>query len=92
MKQKKDSRPQSEYTGTVKWFRDHLGYGFIECNELKKDIYFHYSRIVSNESFKLLSAGQIVIFEVVSSDKGLMAVNIREQKLEKAIVTSVQQS
>ena len=82
------------YTGKIKWFNDALGYGFIDCPDLCKSedrgIYVHYSRVQSNEVFKTLSKGQFVTFEVVQSDKGLMAVNVREDKIIKANATIVE--
>lgn len=84
------------YAGKVKWFNDAFGYGFIECIELCKEedkgIYVHFSRIQSNEQFKTLSKGQLVTFEVVKSEKGngLMAVNVREDKIIKTTATVVE--
>lgn len=69
------------YTGTVLWFSDIKGYGFIECTELKRNIFVHYSRINSNENYKTLSKGQYVQFELVETEKGLMAVNVNEKKV-----------
>lgn len=83
------------YDGKVKWFNDAFGYGFIECTELCKEedkgIYVHFSRIQSNENFKTLSKGQLVTFEVVKSEKGngLMAVNVREDRIIKTNATIV---
>jgi cold shock protein len=81
--------PKTSYTGIVLWFSDTLGYGFIETSELKindknASIFAHFSRIVSGEQFKTLSAQQKVSFEIAQSEKGLMAVNIRENKIIKA--------
>lgn len=79
------------YNGEVLWFSDKLGYGFIETPELgidnktgrPKAIFVHFARIGSNESFKTLSKGQKVTFEIVETQKGLMAVNVRENKILK---------
>ncbi len=85
-------KSQPSYEGTVLWFRDDLGYGYIENKSFTKSIYAHYKRIVSNEQFKTLSKGQLVIFEVAESEKGLMAINIREKKIipAKALVVNSQ--
>lgn len=48
--------------GRVKWFNDKLGYGFIECGELDKEVFVHYSEI-QMEGFKTLKEGDIVGFQ-----------------------------
>lgn len=91
----KDNAPS--YTGTVLWFRDNLGYGFIETDELRnndgenRSIFCHYSRIMTDEKFKTLSKGQVVHFEIAETTKGLMAVNVRENKVIKLKATFVTQ-
>lgn len=60
--------------GTVKWFSDSKGFGFIE-NEDGGDIFVHYSAIKDN-GFKSLSEGQEVSFDVVDGDKGPKAENV----------------
>lgn len=94
---KKDEKPSNEnYIGTVAWFREDLGYGFIECEYFKKgngeaqDIFAHFSRIATDEKFKTLAKSQIVQFQVVVTTKGLMAVNIREQKIPLLKATVVE--
>lgn len=62
-------------TGTVKWFNNAKGYGFILADEGGEDLFAHYSAI-SMEGYKTLKAGQPVTFEVTKGDKGLHAVNI----------------
>lgn len=57
--------------GTVKWFNDSKGFGFIE-REGEQDIFVHYSAI-EEEGFKSLKEGQKVAFEVVQGPKGLAA-------------------
>jgi len=80
---KAKNEQQVDYHGVVLWFADNRGYGFISCVDFTKNIFAHYSRITSNEKFKTLSKGQHVMFEVVQTDKGPMAVNIRESKIPK---------
>lgn len=63
-------------TGTVKWFNDSKGYGFITQKE-GGDIFVHYSSIQS-EGFKSLSEGQNVEFDVVEGPKGPNAANVKK--------------
>jgi CspA family cold shock protein len=60
--------------GTVKWFSEKKGYGFIE-QEDGQDLFVHYSSI-DMTGFKTLSEGQKVSFEVEESDRGLVAKNV----------------
>ncbi len=64
----------ADMKGTVKWFNNQKGYGFIS-DESGKDIFVHYSGIVS-DGFKTLEEGAAVEFEVVEGDKGVQAVNV----------------
>ncbi len=61
--------------GTVKWFNENKGYGFIQ-KENGEDIFVHYTGIV-NEGFKTLTEGAQVEFEVENSDKGPRAVSVK---------------
>ena len=61
--------------GTVKWFNDQKGYGFIE-QEGGPDVFVHYSGIESS-GFKSLKEGQSVAFEVTQGQKGLAATNVQ---------------
>jgi len=61
-------------TGTVKWFSDQKGYGFISGDD-GKDVFCHFSAGQS-EGFKTLRDGQKVTFEVTQGDKGLRAANV----------------
>ena len=60
--------------GTVKWFNNQKGYGFIS-DETGKDVFVHYSGL-SGEGFKSLEEGQAVEFEVVDGAKGPQATNV----------------
>lgn len=62
--------------GTVKWFNDKKGYGFINENE-GRDIFVHFSAI-DMPGFKTLSEGDVVMFEVEESDRGPEAKNVRK--------------
>lgn len=61
-------------TGTVKWFSDQKGYGFISGDD-GKDVFCHFSAIAV-EGFKTLREGQKVQYEVTTGDKGLRAANV----------------
>jgi CspA family cold shock protein len=63
-------------TGTVKWFDDRKGYGFI-AREGAEDIFVHFSAIQGN-GFKTLSEGEEVEFEIATGPKGTQAVNVRK--------------
>jgi CspA family cold shock protein len=64
-------------TGTVKWFDDGKGYGFITPETGGKDLFAHFKEIRGDGGFKSLSEGQRVTFEVTQGQKGLQASNIR---------------
>ncbi len=61
-------------TGSVKWFNESKGYGFISTDE-GEDAFVHYSEIQGN-GFKTLSEGQQVTFELVQGQKGPQATNV----------------
>jgi CspA family cold shock protein len=61
--------------GTVKWFNDAKGFGFIQAEEFNGDIFVHYSAI-QGDGFKTLSEGQAVDFELVTGPKGPQAFNV----------------
>ncbi len=61
--------------GTVKWFSNEKGYGFIERGDGEGDVFVHFSAI-GGEGYKSLSEGQRVSFEVVQGDKGLQAADV----------------
>jgi CspA family cold shock protein len=62
--------------GKVKWFNNELGYGFIEC-ENEEDIFVHYGSI-DIEGYKSLFLNQKVEFELIHTEKGLQAINVKE--------------
>ena len=61
--------------GSVKWFNDSKGFGFISQEE-GDDVFVHYSAI-EGDGFKSLQEGQAVTFEVVEGPNGLQAANVR---------------
>ncbi len=58
----------------VKWFNDAKGYGFIENNEME-DVFVHYSQI-KKDGYKSLSTGDVVQFDLITTDKGYQAQNV----------------
>ena len=62
-------------TGTVKWFNDAKGYGFIAPEDGSKDVFVHFSNI-AGDGFKSLSEGSKVEFEVREGAKGPEALNV----------------
>ncbi|HCA40773.1 MAG TPA: cold-shock protein [Aminobacterium sp.] len=62
--------------GTVKWFNDSKGYGFITTDE-GKDVFVHYSAILG-DGFKTLSENQRVSFDATQGDKGPQAANVQK--------------
>lgn len=62
-------------TGTVKWFNDQKGFGFITRSDGEKDCFVHHSAIKA-EGFRTLQEGQQVEFDVVDGQKGPAAANV----------------
>ncbi len=62
-------------TGTVKWFNDKKGFGFISRDE-GKDVFVHHTGI-EGSGFKVLYEGDRVEFEIEESDKGSRAINVK---------------
>ena len=62
-------------TGTVKWFNNAKGWGFIDPNEGNEDVFVHFSS-VQGTGFKSLTAGQTVSFSVERGERGLHATDV----------------
>jgi CspA family cold shock protein len=62
--------------GTVKWFDSSKGFGFITRDSGGKDVFVHFSAILT-DGYKSLNEGQSVEFEVTQGPKGPQAVNVR---------------
>lgn len=62
-------------TGTVKWFNDTKGFGFLACSDGGPDVFVHFSSIQMS-GHKTLQEGDNVEFEVVASEKGPKASNV----------------
>ncbi|MCE2541207.1 MAG: cold-shock protein [Acidobacteria bacterium] len=62
-------------TGTVKWFNDSKGFGFLTRDDGEKDVFVHHSAI-QGQGYKSLAEGQRVEFDVVQGQKGPAAENV----------------
>lgn len=74
-------------TGTVKWFNNAKGFGFILPEDGGEDLFAHYSSI-EMDGYKTLKAGQAVTFELVQGQKGLHATRIKVVELAKPANTT----
>ena len=63
-------------TGTVKWFSDEKGFGFITPDDAGKDLFVHHSAIQSS-GFRTLAEGARVSYDAEAGDKGPKAVNVQ---------------
>jgi CspA family cold shock protein len=68
----------STTTGTVKWFNESKGYGFISPTDGGDDVFVHFRAIVG-DGFKTLVEGQTVSYEVENGPKGLQASQVQPQ-------------
>lgn len=75
MQDREPQRGETVVQGTVKWFNDGKGFGFIAPEDGSGDVFVHYSAI-SGGGFRSLSEGQRVRFEVEHGPKGLTAFNV----------------
>lgn len=65
--------------GSVKWFNDSKGYGFVEAEGIGQDIFVHYSAI-KGDGFKTLEEGEVVEFELITGPKGPLATNVHRKE------------
>ncbi len=63
-------------TGTVKWFNESKGFGFITPDDGSKDVFVHFS-VIASEGFRTLAEGQQVTFDVENGPKGPQAANVQ---------------
>jgi CspA family cold shock protein len=76
MKLQRTGDTKNMATGTVKWFNDSKGFGFLE-QENGEDVFCHFSAI-TGDGFKSLAEGDRVTFDVVKGPKGLQAENVKK--------------
>jgi len=70
-------------TGTVKWFNNDKGYGFIQYKE-DNDIFVHYS-MIQEDGYKSLSEGDIVQFDLIETEKGLQAIKVTKLNVKTTL-------
>jgi CspA family cold shock protein len=70
-------------TGTVKWFNDAKGFGFIRQDGMVEDIMVHHTSIAM-KGFRTLKTGDAVDFQIKKDEKGMKAVNVKVTSLEQA--------
>ena len=71
-------------TGSVKWFNDQKGYGFIKQEGVEEDIFVHHTAI-KMEGFRTLTPGEAVDFEIKQDEKGMKAVNVTKASGSPAV-------
>lgn len=67
----------SKSTGTVKWFNEEKGFGFISQTDGQPDVFVHF-RAITGDGFKTLAEGQQVSFEIEQGQKGPQAANVEK--------------
>lgn len=88
-KHAKSKKEVNMATGTVKWFNNAKGYGFILPDNGGEDLFAHYSTI-EMEGYKTLKAGQAVSFDIIAGDKGSHAVHITASDVEESSSNTAQ--
>lgn len=66
-----------ELLGTVKWFDERKGYGFLRSDGIDPDIFVHY-RHIDEEGYRTLVRNELVHFEVTETSRGLLATKVRK--------------
>jgi cold shock protein len=66
----------AQHEGTVKWFNNAKGYGFLGRSDGEPDVFVHYSAIQQAEGYKSLKEGEPVSFDVAMGSQGLQAENV----------------
>lgn len=67
----------TDLMGTVKWFDEKKGYGFLRADSIDTDIFVHYKHIVA-EGYRTLVKNELVVFEPATTSKGIMATKVRK--------------
>ncbi|KAE8322155.1 cold-shock DNA-binding domain-containing protein, partial [Aspergillus sergii] len=70
--------PEERFVGTVKWFNDDKGFGFITPDEGDNDLFVHF-RAIQRQGFKTLKEGERVTFTLVQSQKGFCAAEVQPE-------------
>jgi CspA family cold shock protein len=70
-------------TGTVKWFNNDKGYGFIK-RETGEDVFVHHTAITNQSGYRTLNEGERVEFDVKQGPKGLQAENVKRLEQQQA--------
>ena len=68
---------QEHVNGTVKWFNNAKGFGFILPEDSEEDVFVHYS-VIEGDGFRTLKQGERVLFDVARGPKGLHATAVRK--------------